>query len=446
MPTRRNATAVLIAIGLLAPAPAGALAGSQEGAVTSAAAQGQLAELQKLVEGQKPSPSLLSDALVGAARGGHGNVVAYLLAQGADVGRASAAFGTTPLAAAVRYGHTALAEELVRRGAKPATAEQLAALGLDRELAAALDADPKLLQDVTRDEVRQPVLHAAARHGRVATVELLLQRGAAVDLADAQGLTPLHVAAMHGREMVVRHLLDKKADVHARTPVVFMAGLHAGRHTPLHLAVGTNQPRVVALLCDAGAGLDDQSFPFDRMLNHALYRGQGPLVEVLVAKRGKGQWQALLDRAVSGQDLLHHPELVLEALVRLGVDVPKALPEPAIVWAMARGYRQLALQFIDGGADPRAGLALARAAERGYDEIVARLLEKQVDVDDGGGAKTTPLQFAVYDGHVKCVELLLKHGADSKRVGAAARAALEASADPNHRRILELLRRHEAAK
>src|SRR5262249_49923991 len=145
-----------------------------------------------------------------------------------------------------------------------------------------------------------------------------------------------------------------------------------------------------------------RNFPFDRMLNHVLYRGQARLVDVLVAKRGKERWPALLDRALNGPDLRHHPELVLEALVRLGVDVAKALPEPPIHWAIARDYRTLALMFIDRGADVRrvhdVGTPLARAAERGQDEIVARLLEMKADVDAGTTTGTTPLQFAVFDG------------------------------------------------
>jgi ankyrin repeat protein len=186
------------------------------------------------------------------------------------------------------------------------------------------------------------------------------------------------------------------------------------------------------------------------MLNHALYRGQARMVDVLVAGRSKNHWPALLDRALKGPDRMHHPELVLETLVRLGADVAKALPEPPIHWAIAHDYRKLALQFIDQGADVRrvhdSGTPLARAAERGQDEIVARLLEMKADVDVGTTTGTTPLQFAVFDGRLKTVELLLKHGADSRRINAATRAELAKSPDSNRRAIAEVLRRHDAQR
>jgi ankyrin repeat protein len=412
--------------------------------------QGRLKELQDLLGESKPSASLLSDALVAASRGGHLGIAKELLERRADVERSSAAYGMTPLAAACLSGHREVAEELLRRGATPRTAQQMAALGCDRELARELEANPGLLEDVRRDETHEPLLHTAAAHGRIATAELLLKRGVPVDLSASDGLTPLHVAALHGRKDLVAYLLANKADVQARTRPLFLAGLHAGGHTPLHLALARDHPEVFAQLCDAGASLDDRNFPFERMLGHALYRKQGRMVEVLVAKRGKDHWPALLQTALNGRETLHNPELILEALVRLGVDVPPALPEPPIHWAMANGYRRLALLFIDRGADVRVvhdfGTPLARAAERGYDEIVRRLLERKVEVDKGVTTGTTPLQLAVFYGQVKCVELLLEHGADSKRIDAAARAALEASADADRRAIAELLKRHEEGK
>ena len=151
-----------------------------------------------------------------------------------------------------------------------------------------------------------------------------------------------------------------------------------------------------------------------------------------------------------GPDRMHHPELVLEALVGLGVDVAGALSEPPIHWAIARDYRKLAIQFIDQGADVRllydSGTPLARAAERGQHEVVARLLERKADVDGGTTTGTTPLQFAVFDGRLETVELLLKHGANSKGIGAGVRAELEKSPDADRRAIVELLQRHEALR
>src|SRR5262249_23501512 len=219
--------------------------------------QGRLEELRSLLEGAKPSPDTLANALVGAARSGHVDVVKVLLARGADVKRSSTAYGMTALDAAVRNGHRQVAEELVRSGAKPATAEQMAALGLDRELAATIKLHPTAPESDKGDETRLPLLHTAAAHGRITTVAYLLKQGVSVNLVGPSGMTPLHVAAMHGRKDLVAYLLDRKAAIDPHSAVCFLAGLHAAAHTPLHLAVGRNHPEIVALLCERGASLDD---------------------------------------------------------------------------------------------------------------------------------------------------------------------------------------------
>jgi ankyrin repeat protein len=48
----------------------------------------------------------------------------------------------------------------------------------------------------------EQAVHAAASGGRARLVRLLVERGAAVDAADNDGVTPLHAAAFHGHDKV----------------------------------------------------------------------------------------------------------------------------------------------------------------------------------------------------------------------------------------------------
>ena len=102
-------------------------------------------------------------------------------------------------------------------------------------------------------------LHLAAQRGDVASVRVLLARGAAVDGIDAWGWTPLWNAVSFGREGAARALFDGGAAVN-------------GRHSAaplLHAAYG-GYPRVVALLLDRGANIAARSPPGASALHRAV--------------------------------------------------------------------------------------------------------------------------------------------------------------------------------
>lgn len=58
-------------------------------------------------------------------------------------------------------------------------------------------------------------LRNASRRVHTAVVKWLLQKGTAVNAADAQGWTALQYAAHYGQAAVVRQLIDAQADVQA---------------------------------------------------------------------------------------------------------------------------------------------------------------------------------------------------------------------------------------
>jgi len=97
--------------------------------------------------------------------------------------------GWSLLHLAVFFGHAALAEFLIKRGAD-------------------LDA-------VSRNPMANTPLHSAVAGRRIAAAKLLLQAGADVN-ARAQGLTPLHLAAHAGHEPLVELLLAYGADAKVR--------------------------------------------------------------------------------------------------------------------------------------------------------------------------------------------------------------------------------------
>ncbi|XP_059488512.1 integrin-linked protein kinase [Neocloeon triangulifer] len=67
-------------------------------------------------------------------------------------------------------------------------------------------------------------LHWACKEGHTKIVELLIQRGARINVTNRGDDTPLHLAAAHGHREILHHLLRNKADVnftneHGNTPL-----------------------------------------------------------------------------------------------------------------------------------------------------------------------------------------------------------------------------------
>jgi Ankyrin repeats (3 copies) len=104
------------------------------------------------------------------------------------------------------------------------------------------------------------LVHQVAAAGAVELLRDLVDRGAPVDLRDAQGVTPLGYAAAQGRTDCVRLLLDAGASVHMAAK---------GGATPLSLAAFAGQEEAARLLVDAGATGMERAAAAARAQGHA---------------------------------------------------------------------------------------------------------------------------------------------------------------------------------
>jgi cytohesin len=146
-------------------------------------------------------------------------------------------------------------------------------------------------------------LHIAAERGRLDLVQVLIERGADVNIRDSQGRTPLHAAAIGGNAEVIRLLIKLGADVNARdnygeTPLHLVAAegaayphpsyeeaakalLDAGADvnarnadgkTPLHIA-SVGNPALVKLFIERGADVNAQDNSGKTPLHYAVEWG-----------------------------------------------------------------------------------------------------------------------------------------------------------------------------
>lgn len=187
-----------------------------------------------------------------AAARGDADAIERIVAAGADVDGRNAA-GRTPLAEAAKRGRLAAVQTLLRLDAEVdaydtqsgftplhLAAENNHAAVVRRLLAASARVDARNQWNQT------PLWQAAwqAWHGNTEVAHVLVARGAAVDVADDKGHTPLHMAARAGHTRMAAFLIKGGADLEHRSDKDL---------TPLYQAVVGGHPETVRLLLEHGA-------------------------------------------------------------------------------------------------------------------------------------------------------------------------------------------------
>ncbi|CAB1097163.1 unnamed protein product [Ectocarpus sp. CCAP 1310/34] len=286
--------------------------------------------------------------------------------------------------------------------------------------------------NIASDPAKDTPLIIACRHGELALVQLLLDRGADTERTNQEGRTALFESLHYPR--IARILIDRGAnhgaqDNHGATPLLLAATRKSGcagqavtemllQHganpdtadnsgfTPLHIAASRQCCAFMSLILGAGAGVNARHRP----------GGETPL---FVAAR--------LGRLLSVKVLLRFKA---DALLPAQFENRKDKWLPLDV-AAHRGHlavvRELVQQVGLGGCGgPSGGAdALVITASEGRLDIMAFLLDAGV-VDNGDG-----LRSAIKAGHSKSVRLLMERRAgdvkqyvSSESIGDEARTVL----------------------
>jgi len=159
-------------------------------------------------------------ALIRASWDGDTEIVAMLLAKGADV-NAKDAKGSTALMKASLNGHTKVVSMLLEKGADVNAKDNNGSTAL---MKATLHRHTEIVRMLLEKGVDVNVktgygstaLVLASWDGETEIVRMLLENGADVNAKDADGSTALIKASLNGHTKVVSMLLEKGADVNAK--------------------------------------------------------------------------------------------------------------------------------------------------------------------------------------------------------------------------------------
>jgi L-ascorbate metabolism protein UlaG (beta-lactamase superfamily) len=200
----------------------------QAGEIHKAAKDGDLEKIKSLLA---KDPGLLNagnkfqqTALAIASYSGHQEIVDFLIEKGADIHKKDK-FGAMPIHMAAVKGQTEIVKKLVAKGAD-ITAKtvngkvpmQLAFEGEHLDIIA-LFLDRGIPINAPINDLGRTLLHKAAIMGKAKVVNLLIAKGADINVKDKQGKTPLDLAGLCGHKAAAELLTAKGAEIPAKVPL-----------------------------------------------------------------------------------------------------------------------------------------------------------------------------------------------------------------------------------
>ncbi|CAG0880694.1 unnamed protein product [Cyprideis torosa] len=262
---------------------------------------------------------------------------------------------------------------------------------------------PDLVNSVSKGKT---ALQLACHQGFLDIVRLLISRGAALDVVDTEGDSPLHYAAFGNQPTVMEYLVLKGSDKDA---------VNSSRCTPLHVSVNKQHDECVNVLLRAACNVNMQDAYGDTALHDAIGKDNMEIVAELIAVpevdftlRNKRGFNVLHHAALKGNNFfeeIRYPRRHFAVTSRKALSVVDF--SSAVVRILARS-RQCADVKKDDGFTP-----LHLAALNGHVLVARSLLEQgNCDINIVNNRKQTPLLLAVSQLHFPLVELLVLKGAN----------------------------------
>jgi len=254
-------------------------------------------------------------------------------------------------------------------------------------------------------------LHWAAYHGDVGLALLLLEAGADVAAANRNGSTPMWLAASQGDATMIETLLKGGADANEQLPL--------GRR-PLMLAARSGRVEAVRALLDGGAAPDArEDARGTTALMQAADQGHADVIAVLIdhgADVAAGSAPVLRDGRTAALGKSGDPrDAVRRQVIAVLCDQKSPdLSEIRALSALASGSTEDALLANAGGPESAGGDPCnVQRDDLGFVFTSGRR-DRAAREPDGG--ELTPLVYAARAGSIDAARVLIEAGADVNQV------------------------------
>nr|XP_046247922.1 CARD- and ANK-domain containing inflammasome adapter protein [Scatophagus argus] len=310
----------------------------------------------------------------------------------------------------------------------------------------------------------ETLLHVAAEYGHLSIIELLIHKGARLDLQDNRGHTALHRAASRGHSEIVRALIQAGAPIYT---------LDIQGKTPIHLAAENEHLNSVKVLVKEEAK-QSESRTRDMFLHFAAMKDNWKLAEMLLQSGAavdvtNNHKKTSLFYAVSGNNektvtmllnagakvdcdvIIEAFKLKEESILHLLLDKTRgALCEDALGSALFSAVKHnhdgVVTVLIEKGAnvnilDKQGYTPLLLSAELGHTEVFRVLVAKQARLDATLSDLSSALHLAVHSGSLPIVQILLEKGLEPNITGAKGQTPLHLAAQCNRPELVDVLLR-----
>lgn len=257
------------------------------------------------------------------------------------------------------------------------------------------------------DNSGNTVLYIAAEKGDIEGVRFIIKSGADVNKVHGKKRdTPVYSATWNKHDKCVNLLIESKADLNIGPSHLLIAESNGNRE-------------LVKTMIIAGADVDERCYDHQTLLYHYAELGDEEIVKLLIEAGADVNYSCRPGGAVGEISVLgaaaakNHVECV-KLLIAAGANLNENSP---LYYAAVNGSTECAKLLIDAGANVNCydtfGLgfsAIDEAARYGHEETLKLFIKAGASVE--AGRKPGPLYFAVLEGHVSCVKLLIAAGAD----------------------------------